>query len=154
MGTPIAHIREYWNAHIHDLAVTRQPVGSPDFFADLDAYHFEKLHHLPPLVDFAAWRDRRVLDVGCGAGVELVRLARAGARAVGVELSDRMAALARQNLAQQGVGAGIAVADGERLPFGDDAFDFVGQLGMRLLQAGLDSVEEAHGSGRSGVMRT
>jgi SAM-dependent methyltransferase len=125
MGTPIGRIREYWNAHIHDLAVTRQQVGSPAFFADLDAYHFEKLHHLVRLVDFSAWRGRRVLDVGCGAAVELTRFARAGARATGVELSDRMASLARQNLAQQGLSAGVAVADGERLPFADDTFDFV-----------------------------
>ncbi|HUF46366.1 MAG TPA: class I SAM-dependent methyltransferase [Vicinamibacterales bacterium] len=125
MGTPIGRIREYWNAHIHDLAVTRQPVGSPDFFADLDAYHFEKLHHLVRLIDFEAWRGRRVLDVGCGAAVELTRFARAGALATGVELSDRMAGLARENLRQQGLSAGLAVADGEQLPFADHTFDFV-----------------------------
>jgi len=38
-----AQIRGYWDAHIHDLEITKHPVGSPGFFADLDAYHFEKL---------------------------------------------------------------------------------------------------------------
>lgn len=51
-GSPGARVRQYWNTHIHDLEITRHPVGSPGFFADLDAYHFEKLHHLLRLVDF------------------------------------------------------------------------------------------------------
>ena len=62
----------YWDAHIHDLDITRHPVGSPGFFDDLDQYHFEKLHHLLRLVDFDGPRGRRVLDVGCGTGVDLV----------------------------------------------------------------------------------
>ena len=31
-------VRDYWNRHIHDLEITRHPVGSPGFFADLDEY--------------------------------------------------------------------------------------------------------------------
>jgi cyclopropane fatty-acyl-phospholipid synthase-like methyltransferase len=77
-----ARVRAYWDAHIHDLAITSHAVGTPGFFADLDRYHFEKLHHLVRLVDFAGQRGRRVLDVGCGAGVDLARFAAAGARAV------------------------------------------------------------------------
>lgn len=125
MGSANARVREYWNAHIHDLAITSQPVGSPAFFADLDAYHFEKLHHLLRLVDFDAWSGRPVLDVGCGAGVEVVRFARGGAAVVGVELSDRTAALARDNVRQQGLSASVVTADGEALPFRDASFDFV-----------------------------
>jgi SAM-dependent methyltransferase len=120
-----AQVRQYWNAHIHDLEITRHPVGSAGFFADLDAYHFEKLHHLLTLVDFDAWRGRAVLDVGCGAGVEVVRFARGGARAIGVDLAASAIALTRQNLSQQGLGAELAVADGEALPFRDGTIDFV-----------------------------
>ena len=118
-------VREYWNSHIHDLEISRHPPGTPGFFADLDAYHFEKLHHLLRLVDFAAWRGRDVLDLGCGAGVEVVRFARAGARVTGVDLAESAIALTRDNLAQQHVGARLAVADGEALPFADDSFDFI-----------------------------
>jgi SAM-dependent methyltransferase len=118
-------VRAYWSAHIHDLEITTHPVGSPGFFADLDAYHFEKLHHLLRLVDFDAWRGRDVLDVGCGAGVEVVRFARGGARVAGVDLTESAARLTRENVRQQGVQAAVAVADGEALPFRDASVDFV-----------------------------
>jgi SAM-dependent methyltransferase len=120
-----ARIRAYWNAHIHDLAITRHPVGSPGFFTDLDEYHFEKLHHLLRLVDFDAQRGRRVLDVGCGTGVDLVRFARAGAEATGVDAASSAISLARANLAHRDLPARLAVADGEQLPFPDATFDYV-----------------------------
>src|SRR5262245_61743754 len=114
-----ATVRRYWDAHGHDLAITTHPVGSEGFFADLDTYHFEKLHHLVRLVDFDAWRGRKVLDVGCGAGVEVVRFARAGARTAGVDASPRAVGLTRQNLGHQRLSAALSVADGESLPFRD-----------------------------------
>lgn len=120
-----ADVRRYWNSHIHDLEISRHAPGSPGFFSDLDHYHFEKLHHLLQLVDFDAWRARAVLDVGCGAGVEVVRFARAGARTVGVDLSEQAVMLTRQNLSHQGLDAGLTVADGEDLPFPDATFDYV-----------------------------
>ena len=120
-----AAVREYWDHHIHDLEVTRHPVGTPGFFADLDQYHFEKLHHLPKLVAFEGYRGKRVLEVGCGAGTDLVRFARGGAEVTGVDLSSSAVALAHQNFAQQGLAADLREGDGESLPFPDNSFDLV-----------------------------
>ena len=76
-------------------------------------------------MDFNGYAGRRVLEVGCGAGVDLVRFARGGARATGVDVADAAIALARENLGHQAPDATLCVADGERLPFPDDTFDFV-----------------------------
>ena len=125
-GAPsTADVRAYWNDHIHDLEITTHPVGTPGFFSDLDQYHFEKLHHLLRLVDFEGYRGKRVLEVGCGAGTDLVRFARGGALVSGVDLSASAIALARRNFDQQGLQADLREADGERLPFDDNAFDLV-----------------------------
>lgn len=120
-----AGVRDYWNRHIHDLEITTHPVGSPGFFADLEQYHFEKLHHLPRLIAFDGYRGKQVLDVGCGAGTDLVRFARGGALVTGVDIAESAIELARQNVAQQGLDADLRVADGESLPFPDNTFDFV-----------------------------
>ena len=118
-------VRDYWNRHIHDLEITRHPVGSRGFFDDLDQYHFEKLHHLLRLVDFDGYAGRRVLEVGCGAGVDLARFAKGGAVVSGVDLAASAIDLARANFEQQGLGGEFQVADGERLPFPDNQFDLV-----------------------------
>jgi SAM-dependent methyltransferase len=120
-----AAVREYWNRHIHDLEITTHPVGSRGFFADLDQYHFEKLHHLLRLVNFDGYRGRKVLEVGCGAGTDLARFARGGALVSGVDLSAAAITLAGQNFEQQGFQADLREADGEHLPFADNSFDLV-----------------------------
>ena len=125
VGPATADVRDYWNRHIHDLKISRETPGTAAFFRDLDEYHFEKLHHLLRLVPFDGMRGKRVLDVGCGAGTDLVRFAKGGAIVSGVDLSAAAIALARQNFAQQGLEADLREADGEHLPYADDTFDLV-----------------------------
>jgi SAM-dependent methyltransferase len=123
--TTNSEVKDYWNRHIHDLDISTHQPGTREFFDDLDQYHFEKLHHLPRLIDFNAYRGKKVLDVGCGAGTDLARFAKGGAIVTGVDVSASAIALAKQNLAQQGLQADLREADGEHLPFAGDTFDFV-----------------------------
>lgn len=123
---PIDDIQRYWNERIHDLEMTSHPVGSRAFFDDLDDYRFDKLHYLPRLVDFSAYRGQRLLEVGCGIGTDLVRFARGGARVTGVDLSQTAIDLARRNFELHALSADeLNVANGEALPFADDTFDVV-----------------------------
>jgi SAM-dependent methyltransferase len=118
-------VRDYWERHIHDLDITRHAVGSRGFFDDLDQYHFEKLHHLLRLVDFAGYAGKSVLEVGCGAGVDLARFAKGGASVTGVDLTASAIELAKANFVQQGLPGDLQVANGECLPFADNWFDLV-----------------------------
>lgn len=131
-----AEVRAYWEKHIHDLEITKHEVGSRGFFDDLDQYHFEKLHHLLRLVDFNGYKGRSVLEVGCGAGVDLARFGKGGARVTGVDLARSAIDLAKANFAQQGLTADLRVADGEQLPFPDDSFDLVYAHGVVQYTAG------------------
>ena len=121
----LAAIRAYWNARIHDLAVARSSVGSAQFFQELDAYRFDKLRYLPRLVDFAGYSGKQLLEVGCGAGIDLVRFARGGAVVTGVDLAEVPIALARKNLELNGLAADLRVMNGEALAFDDNSFDVV-----------------------------
>ncbi len=124
--TLTGRIRAYWNARIHDLDMTAEPIGTLAFFDALDDYRFDKLRYLPDIVDFYGFRDRRLLEIGCGIGTDLVRFARGGARVTGIDLAERSVDLARRNAELHGVGvAGLFVADGEALPFPDERFDVV-----------------------------
>jgi SAM-dependent methyltransferase len=138
-------VRAYWERHIHDLEITKHPVGSRGFFDDLDQYHFEKLHHLLRLVDFDGYAGRDVLEVGCGAGVDLARFARGGARVTGVDLAQSAIDLARANFEQQHLQGTFHRADGEQLPLPDNAFDLVYAHGVVQYTANPRKlVEEAH----------
>jgi SAM-dependent methyltransferase len=71
----------------------------------------------------------RVLDLGCGAGALAAEQVAGGARVVGIDVSPRMVALARERLAAVDAGAGASFLVGDALAvargFGDGAFDVV-----------------------------
>jgi len=121
----LTSIATYWDKHIHDLTITTYPVGSPGFFRQLDDYRYDKLNYLPHLVDFPSFNGKKVLEVGCGAGIDLVRFARAGANVTGIDLSKTAIDLARKNIEQNGLTADLVVMNGEAMQFQDDSFDVV-----------------------------
>jgi cyclopropane fatty-acyl-phospholipid synthase-like methyltransferase len=64
-----------------------------------------------------------VLDVGCGAGSNVIYLARSGIRAQGVDLSPGAVAAARSRVAEARLTAAIQEGDALALPFADESFD-------------------------------
>lgn len=120
-----AQITTYWDERIHDLAITTHPVGTPGFFEELDDYRYDKLNYLPRLVDFASFKGKNLLEVGCGAGIDLVRFARAGANVCGIDLSTTALELAHKNIDQNGLHANLQVMNGECMKFRDDTFEVV-----------------------------
>ncbi len=118
-------VREFWNNHIHDWKVARSEPGTTEFFAEIEAYRFEKLHYLPRLVDFNAYAGKRLLEVGCGVANDLSRFAKGGAEIIGIDLAEHSIDLARDNFSQRGLKGEFFVMDGENLDFPDDSFDVV-----------------------------
>jgi ubiquinone/menaquinone biosynthesis C-methylase UbiE len=118
-------IRDYWNEHIHDLEVATHPVGSSGFFDELDEYRFDKLLYLPKLVDFSGFNEKKLLEIGCGVGIDLVRFAKGGTEVTGIDLANVSIELAQENFEQRGLTADLQVMNGEELEFDTDSFDIV-----------------------------
>jgi len=76
----------------------------------------------------------RALDVGCGSGIQSLRLAGLGYRVLGVDLSPRLLAVARGKLARAGYGHAAAFVEGDAvsLPAADGSVDFVNCCGPTL----------------------
>jgi SAM-dependent methyltransferase len=142
----IEAIQRYWNERIHDLEMTDHQVGTRAFFDDLDDYRFDKLHYLPRLVDFAGYRGKALLEVGCGIGTDLVRFARGGALVTGVDLSATAIDLARKNFTLHDLTPqDLLVGNGEALPFPDASFDIVYGHGVVQYTANAPAlVRESH----------
>jgi ubiquinone/menaquinone biosynthesis C-methylase UbiE len=131
---PIDRVREYWNARPCNVRHSPHPVGTREYFDEVEARKYFVEPHIPAFADFGRWRGRRVLEIGCGIGTDTVNFARAGARVTAIELSDRSAALARRRLDVYGLAdqAAILVGNAEELPSVVPAgtFDLVYSFGV------------------------
>lgn len=77
---------------------------------------------------------KRLLDVGCGAGLALVVAREAGAEVSGLDASAQLVEIARERCP----GADIRVGELEELPFGDESFNIV--TGFNSFQYAADRV--------------
>ena len=117
------------NVQLHAFTnLDRSPSIKP-YIAALEA--FDALPQLQELKSLARARARigtgsTVLDVGCGFGLETLRLARLvqpGGRVVGIDKSAAFIKEAQVRAGQAKLAAEFQVADAESLPFADATFD-------------------------------
>jgi ubiquinone/menaquinone biosynthesis C-methylase UbiE len=141
----IKQIASYWDEHIHDLSITTHAVGTPGFFQELDQYRYGKLNYLPHLVHFSSYKGKNLLEVGCGAGIDLVRFAREGANVTGIDLSEIAIDLAYRNFMQSGLNVDLFVMNGECMQFADNMFDVVYAHGVLQYTADTEKmIAEIH----------
>lgn len=75
---------------------------------------------LPGLLDL---RDKMVLEVGCGAGIDGVIISRCGNEVVGIDISSKAAGIALRRARKERCNMCVIVGDMESLPFKDSSFD-------------------------------
>lgn len=72
-------------------------------------------------------RVRSVLDIGCGAGQEMLPFVARGAKAVGMDVMPEVGQVGREMFAAESFGEKVEFirASGHALPFADDTFDIL-----------------------------
>lgn len=121
---------ECWTADPCGASTVEGELGTRPYFERLLDARARYAPWLATALGYAETAGKRVLDVGCGQGIDLAQFARAGARAIGIDLTPRHVALARAHLAALALPAEAAIADAERLPFADGSFDWVSSNGV------------------------
>jgi SAM-dependent methyltransferase len=104
--------------------------GTREYFERLLAERHDYGPWMRDVLDYDGARGLRVLDVGCGQGIDAARYAMAGARATGLDLTPRHVELAQAHLDALGLDAEIVRGDAEVMPFDDHTFDRVSSNGV------------------------
>lgn len=93
---PIADVREYWNARPCNIRHSPRELGTREYFDEVEARKYFVEPHIPAFAEFARWRGRRVLEIGCGIGTESINFARHGAYVTAVDVSENSLDMARR----------------------------------------------------------
>ena len=123
-------ISAFWDAHPCGTAFTSHKDGTKEFFDCIENLRYGTHRHIPELLDFSKYKDKRVLEIGCGIGTDLRQFAHEGGKTVGVDLSRKSVTLAKRGFELYGYVGDFLVGDGENLGFKDNSFDFVYSFGV------------------------
>jgi len=130
----IADVQRFWDARPCNIRHSQRPVGSREYFEEVEARKYLVEPHIPPFAEFDRWRGRKVLEVGCGIGTDTINFARAGADVTAVDLSGESLQVARQRADAFGMSDRIRFvqANAEELAevLGDQTFDLVYSFGV------------------------
>ena len=93
---PTDRVREYWNRRPCNLRHSQAPVGTREYFDQVEARKYFVEPHIPGFARHEQWAGKRVLEIGCGLGTDTINFARAGATVTAIDLSGTSLELARQ----------------------------------------------------------
>ena len=111
----------------------RDPPDAPGFDASHPDYwdwseynrYIQVAPWLRSVVAFHRYRDKRLLEVGCGTGVDLFSFARRGASVVGMDIAPTPLHLTRQRFRVGRQTGSLIMGDAASLPLRDQIFDGV-----------------------------
>jgi 2-polyprenyl-3-methyl-5-hydroxy-6-metoxy-1,4-benzoquinol methylase len=133
MTKSVEDVRRYWDARPCNVRHSPKPVGSREYFEEVEARKYFVEPHIPGFAEFDRWAGKRVLEVGCGIGTDSINFARAGARLTAVDLSNESLQIARQRAEVMGVADRIEFvqANAEDLTSAlDGGYDLVYSFGV------------------------
>jgi SAM-dependent methyltransferase len=114
-GSLREQVRAYWNRRPCNIRHSTKPVGTREYFDEVEARKYFVEPHIPAFADFERWKGKKVLEIGCGIGTDSINFARAGAHLTAVDISDESLDLCKKRFEAFGLDAQFYRGDAEEL---------------------------------------
>ena len=102
-----------------------------EFFDEVERHRYQEYAPwMPEVMGFQKFKGRRLLEVGCGMGTDLLQFARGGAFCTGIDITPRSVEVSSLHFGLYDMRADFVLGDGERLPFADESFDVIYSNGV------------------------
>jgi 2-polyprenyl-3-methyl-5-hydroxy-6-metoxy-1,4-benzoquinol methylase len=111
----IDQVRSYWNRRPCNIRHSTKPVGSREYFDEVEARKYFVEPHIPAFADFTRWNGKKVLEIGCGIGTDSINFARAGADLTVIDISDESLDLCKKRFDVFGLKANFYTGNAENL---------------------------------------
>lgn len=96
MTATIEDVKKFWNDRPCNVRHSSKEVGTKEYFNEVEKKKFCAEPHILEFTNFSNWKNKKVLEIGCGLATVGVNFALHGADYTGVELSEESLILAKK----------------------------------------------------------
>jgi ubiquinone/menaquinone biosynthesis C-methylase UbiE len=123
-------VKDFWQAHVNNEYYTEERRASEAYFREIEDRRYSFHYHLRDLFSRLRGSHGKLLEIGCGIGVDSIQLAKCGFDVTAVDLTENALAVAREFAAHRAVGIDFRLGNAESLEFPDESFDAVYSFGV------------------------
>jgi len=124
-------VKKYWNQAPCGTEFIEEERLSHQYFDAIEDFRYTIEPEIFSFAQFTRFRNKKVLEIGVGAGTDFVQWTRAGALAHGIDLTEEAISHVKYRLSLEGLQAtDLRVADAEKLPYDDCSFDLAYSWGV------------------------
>ena len=98
MTSLLSKVRSFWDDRPCNINHSLLPIGTKEYFNEVEKRKYFVEPHIAPFADFPRWRDKHVLELGVGIGTDCLNFIRHGANYTGIDLSEKSLDLCRKRL--------------------------------------------------------
>ncbi len=89
-------VKEYWDKRPCNIRHSSKSIGTKEYFEEVSKKKFRVEPHILSFTEFNRWKNKNVLEIGCGIGTVAIEFAKHGAIYTGCELSKESLELTRK----------------------------------------------------------
>jgi 2-polyprenyl-3-methyl-5-hydroxy-6-metoxy-1,4-benzoquinol methylase len=131
-------VHDFWQSHVNNEYYTDAARASDEYFREIEDRRYLRHYHLRELFSALSGSRGRLLEVGCGIGVDSIQLAKCGFQVTAIDLTENALQVAKEFAARRGVAIDFRLGNAENLEFDDGEFDAVYSFGVLHHTPGIE----------------
>ena len=85
----IIKVKKYWNRQPCNIKFSRKKFLSKEYFEEVKKKKYFVEPHIPRFAEFNKYKNKNVLEIGCGIGTDAIEFIKRGCRYYGIDFSEK-----------------------------------------------------------------
>jgi len=127
----IDDVKKFWNDRPCNIRHSNKSLSTKEFFIDVSTKKYFAEPHILNFINHFDYKDKKVLEIGCGIGTAAQSFVEKGAIYTGIDISDKSIEIAKQRFELFNLNGTFMQGNAENMNmFHDNSFDLVYSFGV------------------------